>query len=269
MGDRLNELIRRIVAGSVTTLIAASPGAAASNKNPAVAPSTTAKSEAMGPTHAAAPFILKQASNVGEYHTSHRSHRSHSSHSSHYSSRGGGAVTPPTPRPLVARTDSLGSRTLIKGMRGADVGTLMLLLVREGSLRADDLNSTQLYTDKVEQAVRAFQRKRGLQADGIANSSVFLRLKSYVVEAPIVQADATRVDSLGSRSLSIGAKGRDVNELMLLLVREGSLKVEHINTEQLFTREVENAVKVFQVKNQLTADGLVGPLFILQLKRTK
>jgi murein L,D-transpeptidase YcbB/YkuD len=61
-------------------------------------------------------------------------------------------------------------------------------------------------------------------------------------------------------------RGRDVVELMLLLAKRKYLPVDSINTDQLFTKTVQNAVKSFQRAKGLKADGKVGVLLVLLLK---
>ena len=76
-------------------------------------------------------------------------------------------------------------------------------------------------------------------------------------------------DALGTRTLELGMHGRDVLELMLLLAKRKCLPLDSVNTRQLFTKPVENAVKAFQRSKGLDPDGKVGPVSLLLLKDTK
>jgi murein L,D-transpeptidase YcbB/YkuD len=71
---------------------------------------------------------------------------------------------------------------------------------------------------------------------------------------------------LGNRTLVLGMQGPDVVELMLLLVKKEFLQIDSVNTKQLFTKQVENAVKSFQRSKGLNPDGKVGSVSLLLLK---
>lgn len=188
--------------------------------------------------------------------SSHRSHRSHSSHRSHYSSSGGQprpAPPPPPPPESVESFRLLGSRLLQRGSVGPDVGVLMLRLVKLGHLKAQDINTANLFTEPVEVAVKAFQRARSLLATGQVDSAT-----AALLEEPI--------GALGSRLLAKGMKGPDVGELMLRLVKLGYLRAEFINTENLFTDEVQAAVRAFQKAKGLPESGQVNAATVMLLK---
>jgi len=127
--------------------------------------------------------------------SSHRSHRSHSSHRSHYSGSGTPA-TPPKPdtarpRPTdtgTARakglvggagdTSVLGSRVLVRGMRGKDVEQLIVLMLKNSLLKPDQVPSESLFTADMETAVKAFQSRKGVTADGRVDYRTLLLLKA-------------------------------------------------------------------------------------------
>jgi len=73
--------------------------------------------------------------------------------------------------------------------------------------------------------------------------------------------------SLGSRMLVLGMKGADVLELMRLLTAHQYLTREAMSRDSSFTKEVEKAVKMFQIAQGLDPDGKVGPTVTLLLKR--
>ncbi len=60
----------------------------------------------------------------------------------------------------------------------------------------------------------------------------------------------------GRRNLASGAKGDDVRELQELLNKAG----DSILVDGSFGNQTQNAVKIFQTDNGLTADGIVGPI---------
>lgn len=61
--------------------------------------------------------------------------------------------------------------------------------------------------------------------------------------------------------------GADVTELMRLLVAHGQLTPYQVNSDSLFTREVENAVKALQRAHRLDRDGKVGPVTARYLRK--
>lgn len=72
------------------------------------------------------------------------------------------------------------------------------------------------------------------------------------------------VQSLGSRLLFKGVRGKDVVELRKLLETKGyKLEVEN----ELFDEKLEVIVMDYQLKQSLKADGQVGPLLIYYLKQ--
>jgi murein L,D-transpeptidase YcbB/YkuD len=74
-------------------------------------------------------------------------------------------------------------------------------------------------------------------------------------------------EEFGSRVLQRGMCGSDVAELMRLLVAHGRLESYQVNSESMFTQEVENAVRAFQRANRKKADGKVGPVTAGLLRR--
>ncbi len=62
--------------------------------------------------------------------------------------------------------------------------------------------------------------------------------------------------------------GDDVDELMIILVKIGFLKPGNINSDHLFTDEIEKAVRSFQSgQDSLTVNGQVDPMTTLYLKQ--
>lgn len=78
---------------------------------------------------------------------------------------------------------AMGNRTLKQGMRGDDVRELQLALNRHGFKLAVDGH----FGSKTRQAVEAFQRANGLQADGIAGKQTFAALQKKAGNAKVQQ----------------------------------------------------------------------------------
>lgn len=86
--------------------------------------------------------------------------------------------------------------------------------------------------------------------------------------APVAVAKepSSGASELGSRVLSRGMKGRDVEELILLLLRNEVLAVDKIPKDSTFTSHVEDAVKSFQQSKKIPVDGRVDYRTLLLLK---
>ena len=97
---------------------------------------------------------------------------------------------------------------------------------------------------KTAGAVRAFQRRSGIHADGLAGPRTRVRLGR--LGGPL----------FGARTLTRGGIGWDVSVLQFLLARRG-FAPSHLNGN--FGRGTERAVRGFQRALGLAADGIAGP----------
>lgn len=61
-------------------------------------------------------------------------------------------------------------------------------------------------------------------------------------------------------------RGSDVNELMMVLVKDGYLKASHVNKDAYFSDKVELAVKAYQRAKKAPVDGVVGPVEAMWLR---
>lgn len=93
-------------------------------------------------------------------------------------------------------------------------------------------------------AVRAFQRRRGLGVDGLAGPQTRAALGSR--GQPL----------FGARVIRRGMRGFDVGVLQFLLRRQG-LQPGHLDGR--FGARTERALRRFQRRHRLTADGVLGP----------
>ena len=119
-------------------------------------------------------------------HSSHSSHRSHSSHSSHYSSTP--SYTPPTKTPTpppetpteteTLSSYELGSRLMYGGCEGTDVQELQEMLTKLGY----DVIVTGYYGEKTTEAVKKYQKKQELKADGKVNKKTLTALRKSLSE---------------------------------------------------------------------------------------
>jgi hypothetical protein len=72
--------------------------------------------------------------------------------------------------------------------------------------------------------------------------------------------------TLGDRKLRLGMTGKDVDQLIMLLVKAELLTAAKIPQTSLFSEDVERAVKTFQTAKGLPADGVVDYRTLLLLK---
>lgn len=140
---------------------------------------------------------------------------------------------------------------LRRGDSGAAVADVCERLRLTGDLVGDTLAPDAawdaVYDDRVEQAVKSFQQRRGLMVDGIVGPATYAVL------------DGARW-ALGDRVLSHVPghflEGDDVTRLQRRLVELGFRPGK---VDGIFGPETERAVRAFQVAVGLPDDGTVGP----------
>ena len=135
--------------------------------------------------------------------------------------------------------------TLKKGDKGAEVKLLQERL-KELGYYTTVIDSD--YGTKTINAVKAFQQKNGLTADGVAGEATLKKIYS----ASAVKNGTTTNNTNGLKS---GDKGAEVKKLQERL-KELGYYTSVIDSE--YGSKTIAAVKAFQKKNGLTADGLAG-----------
>ena len=135
--------------------------------------------------------------------------------------------------------------SLRKGATGTAVKTLQTNLKKLGFYTAYVDGSFGATT---ESAVKAFQRKYGLTADGVAGSETLKKLDS-------AYKNADSNTSTDDDSLRKGATGTAVKTLQTNLKKLGFYTAY---VDGSFGATTESAVKAFQRKYGLTADGVAG-----------
>ncbi|MDR0841618.1 MAG: peptidoglycan-binding protein [Christensenellaceae bacterium] len=139
----------------------------------------------------------------------------------------------PTPLPAPTPTPML----FLKGYEGPEVAQIQQRLMDLGYMDNDE--PTQKYGPATTEAVELFQRSNGLPIDG--------RMEQTTYDA-LMSSDAKKY------MVSLGISGTDVTELQKRLVELDYLG----KTTGYFGEETEAAVKTFQTRNHLSADGKVG-----------
>ena len=143
----------------------------------------------------------------------------------------------PTPTPPPAPTPTP-DPTLQRGDENERVLELQNRLMALNYLDIDE--ATQLYGPATQHAVAVFQRQHGLQQDGIAGPDTLLKIFA---------------DDAQTYMLLEGTKGDDVDSLQRQLIDLGYLK----KATGFYGSETVEAVKEFQARNSLAADGKTGP----------
>ncbi|MDO5298792.1 MAG: peptidoglycan-binding protein, partial [Clostridia bacterium] len=104
---------------------------------------------------------------------------------------------------------------------------------------------------KTEAAIKAFQRKYGLTADGIAGPQTIAKIDAAYASS----GNSTSSSSSSSSGLKLGSSGTDVRNLQQDLTTLGYYWADITGS---FGSKTETAVKRFQEENGLTADGVAG-----------
>lgn len=149
-----------------------------------------------------------------------------------------------TPRPT--STPNVENKYLQLGSSGKDVRTMQTRLISLGWLSG---SADGEFGGATDAAVRAFQKKIGVYTDGIAGPNTLKKL--YSSSAPKASSPAATI----GESLKLGSEGAAVRTLQKRLKELGYLTG---SVDGSFGAATETAVKAFQSKNGLTADGKAG-----------
>ena len=110
--------------------------------------------------------------------------------------------------------------------------------------------------DKTKEAIKKFQREYDLTADGVAGPNTYARLKAVYKDAGGSTSSSSSSSSSSSGStLRLHSTGAKVRDLQRDLTTLGYYWAEITGN---FGSKTEQAVKTFQQRNNLTADGIAG-----------
>ena len=150
------------------------------------------------------------------------------------------------------------SYSLLKnGSYGTEVRKLQVRLAELGYYSG---GADGVYGTSTESAVKAFQRNNNLTADGQAGSATQTRL--YSASAKSASNPVTTPDPNQTRTLTVGMEGNDVYAAQERLIELGYLDGV---ADGVFGTETQAAVVAFQNRNNLTADGHIGPATLKKL----
>lgn len=134
--------------------------------------------------------------------------------------------------------------------RGKTVELLQELLnTYENNLETDG------YFGRVtERAVRTFQQKNNLGADGVVYTQTWAKLL-FLSPSTVAKTSlsSNEIDQLTTILIRRNAKGKSVEVLQVLLIQVGY----NLDADGHFGGITDNAVKDFQKRNNLTVDGIV------------
>ena len=164
---------------------------------------------------------------------------------------------------ITAAGGSTSSGTGISGMKlgstGDDVRALQQNLTTLGYYYGD---ITGRYGSLTQQAVKKFQKAKGLTADGVAGASTVSAIASAVKSTGATPAGST--GSTTSGALREGDSGTAVTELQTMLKKLGYYYGDITGSFGSLTRQ---AVRKFQDANDLTVDGIAGTATLNKLRQ--
>ena len=132
------------------------------------------------------------------------------------------------------------TRTLREGMSGSDVKWLQSALKKAGY----SMSVTGYFGSQTKENLKAFQRSRGLSADGVCGPATRAKLKVIAGGYPVP-----------TRTLKKGCTGNDVKWLQSALTELGYT----LTADGSFGSSTRAKVIAFQLDNGLVPDGICGP----------
>lgn len=152
--------------------------------------------------------------------------------------------------------------TLRQGSKGDTVKSLQEMLSKLGST----LQVDGIFGPGTRSAVQAFQRKNGLEADGVVGSKTWAALNNAIKTPQEPEAKPEEEKPIITYpTLRRGSKGELVTQLQDLLSKDGST----LQIDGIFGIGTQSAVKAFQKKHNLKVDGIVGPKTWAELIKIK
>lgn len=138
------------------------------------------------------------------------------------------------------------------GVEHNDVKILQRALMIDGVYTDTDGEVTNYYGQKTEAAVKAFQEKYDLYADGVAGKNTLEKMEALNLFPVLVE-----------NHYKLGMEGEEVKFIQRALIEEGLLELDKFTP--YYGALTKEAVIKFQEKYGLVADGVLGSESIIQL----
>lgn len=162
----------------------------------------------------------------------------------------------------VSVSQSTSDGNLRNGSKGSQVKELQQGLKRSGFFNG---KVDGVFGDGTEAALKVFQQKNGLKADGIAGPATFKALKGSDASSETQSTGtAGSIADLGSTpgTSKLGDKGVYVKKLQQALIMKGYTPGK---ADGVFGQGTEDAVKAFQKDQGMSQDGVAGTVTITLL----
>ncbi|WP_054951031.1 C40 family peptidase [Numidum massiliense] len=154
---------------------------------------------------------------------------------------------------------ALGDQTLREGMSHKDVKQLQDKLKKKGYFKYK--KSTGYFGPITTKAVKDFQRAHKVKASGVVDKRTFRALGVKKGKAVTSKASGS---SKKAKTLRQGMSGKKVKDLQSKLKRLGYFKT---NVTGYYGPITKNAVKAFQKKHKLKANGIAGSKTIAKINK--
>ena len=154
-----------------------------------------------------------------------------------------------------SQPDGVGERKLTLGMKGDDVKSVQTKLIALGYLTG---KADGVYGTATESAIRRFQTRNGLTSDGICGEDTVKALySSTAIDAgsSVTPSPKPVDESAPTRILRPGMSGDDVKSVQSRLDKLGYYSG---TLDGIYGAATVAAVQAFQLRNNLSADGVAG-----------
>ncbi|MBN2897126.1 MAG: peptidoglycan-binding protein [Clostridia bacterium] len=138
------------------------------------------------------------------------------------------------------------------GVENNDVKILQRALMIDGVYTEENGEVTNYYGEKTAAAVKAFQTKYDLYADGVAGKNTLAKMDALNLFPVLVEAQ-----------YKLGMEGEEIKFIQRALKEEGVLEIEDYTS--YYGALTKDAVAKFQEKYGLVADGILGSESIIKL----
>jgi peptidoglycan hydrolase-like protein with peptidoglycan-binding domain len=138
------------------------------------------------------------------------------------------------------------------GVEHNDVKILQRALMIDGVYTEEHGEVTNYYGEKTTEAVKAFQTKYDLHADGVAGKNTLAKMEALNLFPVLVE-----------EQYKMGMEGQEIQYIQRALKEEGLLDIDEFTS--YYGALTKDAVVNFQKKYGLVADGILGSQSIIQL----